>query len=450
MGERGSYQLPQEVPTLELPATVQAVLAARIDRLPLIEKRLLQTAAVIGTEAPFALLHAMAAQPEEALRRGLRHLQSAEFLYERGFFPELEYTFKHPLTYEVAFGSLLPEQRRALHARIVEAIDLRFDLRHSFVMLAEYRRILGHLQDAEALARTMEDHHRHAWVDAYLAHCFYVAGDLDGAIEAGQRALACSAAQGDFALQVAANFYLAQASHARGEYRRATACAASVIESLEGELLQKRFGTAGLPSAMARCWLAWCLADLGEFREGRGIGEAGVRVAEAGDHPLSLMGGCYGLGLVYLYQGDFTRAIPFLERGLHVSQRGDLPWLIPWPSAALGYAYALWLLGEITSRRGPLGVQPAHDSYQQARALATELGMRPLLAHSRLGLGSLYAETKQWEMARGGLSAAMELFRMLEMACWLSRAEAVLGRVKAAEPGQPIPPASAQTHAAHG
>jgi uncharacterized protein HemY len=76
--------------------------------------------------------------------------------------------------------------------------------------------------------------------------------------------------------------------------------------------------------------------------------------------------------------------------------------------------------------------------------------MRPLLAHSRLGLGSLYAETKQWEMARGELSAAMELFRMLEMACWLSRAEAVLGRVKAAEPGQPIPPASAQTHAAHG
>ena len=109
--------------SMQVPATVQAVLAARIDRLPPEDKRLLQTAAVIGTEVPFPLLQAIAELPEEALHRGLAHLQAAEFLYETSLFPELEYTFKHALTHEVAYGSLLQERRRALHARIVEAIE---------------------------------------------------------------------------------------------------------------------------------------------------------------------------------------------------------------------------------------------------------------------------------------------------------------------------------------
>ena len=99
------------------------VLAARIDRLPPEEKRLLQTAAVMGTEVPLTLLQAVVELPEEALRLSLTHLQDAEFLYEASLFPELVYTFKHALTQEVAYGSLLQEQRRMLHARIVEAIE---------------------------------------------------------------------------------------------------------------------------------------------------------------------------------------------------------------------------------------------------------------------------------------------------------------------------------------
>src|SRR6266516_3476165 len=86
---------------------------------------LLQTAAVIGTDVPFALLGAIADVPEEALHRGLVHLQAAEFLYETRLFPEPEYTFKHALTHEVAYSSLLLERRRVLHARIVEAMETR-------------------------------------------------------------------------------------------------------------------------------------------------------------------------------------------------------------------------------------------------------------------------------------------------------------------------------------
>jgi tetratricopeptide (TPR) repeat protein len=111
------------VESIQVPATVQAVLAARIDRLSPEEKRLLQSAAVIGERVPFTLLQAVVGMSEEELRRGLAYLQGAEFLYEASLFPELEYTFKHGLTYQVAYNSLLQDRRRGLHARIVGAIE---------------------------------------------------------------------------------------------------------------------------------------------------------------------------------------------------------------------------------------------------------------------------------------------------------------------------------------
>jgi class 3 adenylate cyclase/tetratricopeptide (TPR) repeat protein len=123
VGESGAYRLVQALPTIQVPATVHAVLAARIDRLPPEEKHLLQTAAVIGTEVPLPLLQAIAEVPEAALHHGLAHLQAAEFLYETRLFPEHAYTFKHALTHEVAYGSLLQEHRRVLHTRIVEVLE---------------------------------------------------------------------------------------------------------------------------------------------------------------------------------------------------------------------------------------------------------------------------------------------------------------------------------------
>jgi class 3 adenylate cyclase/tetratricopeptide (TPR) repeat protein len=122
-GARSAYRLTKALEEIQVPATVQAVLAARIDRLPTEEKRLLQSAAVIGERVPFTLLQAVVETSEEELRRGLTHLQAAEFLYEKNLFPELEYTFKHGLTYQVAYNSLLHERRRALHAQLVGAIE---------------------------------------------------------------------------------------------------------------------------------------------------------------------------------------------------------------------------------------------------------------------------------------------------------------------------------------
>src|SRR5262249_38645830 len=138
-GEWGRYRLAKAIESTQVPATVQAVLAARIDRVPAEDKRLLQSAAVIGKDVPFVLLHAIADLFEKDLRRSLAHLKTGEFLYETNLYPELEYTFKHALTHEVAYGTLLQERRRSLHARIVDALEKLYAER-----LAEHIERLAH------------------------------------------------------------------------------------------------------------------------------------------------------------------------------------------------------------------------------------------------------------------------------------------------------------------
>jgi tetratricopeptide (TPR) repeat protein len=122
-GERGAYRLIHPIGQLKMPATVQAILAARIDRLATEEKRLLQAAAVIGKDVPLPLLLAIADVPDHEVRDELARLQAGEFLYEVRLFPDPEYTFKHALTHEVAYQGLLQDRRRDLHARITEAIE---------------------------------------------------------------------------------------------------------------------------------------------------------------------------------------------------------------------------------------------------------------------------------------------------------------------------------------
>jgi predicted ATPase len=117
-GSRGAYQLCAPLTTVQAPATVQAILASRIDRLAPEDKRLLESASVIGKDVPYDVLLAIADLPEDRLRQGLTNLQAAEFLSPLSLFPQLQYTFKHSLTHEVANSLLLLEQRRRLHREV--------------------------------------------------------------------------------------------------------------------------------------------------------------------------------------------------------------------------------------------------------------------------------------------------------------------------------------------
>ena len=139
-GMSGTYRLVRDFDALGIPASVQAILAARIDRLQPEDKRLLQAAAVVGMDVSYALLRAIAGLDEDELRGGLARLQAAEFVYEARLFPDLEYTFKHALTHDVAYGGVLGERRRALHGAVVEAVERLLDPDR----LAQYIERLAH------------------------------------------------------------------------------------------------------------------------------------------------------------------------------------------------------------------------------------------------------------------------------------------------------------------
>ncbi len=565
-GERGAYRLTKALPSLQVPATVEAVLAARMDRLPPEEKRLLQTAAVIGTDVPLPLLQAIAGLSEEAFRHSLTHLQAAEFLREMSLFPELVYTFTHALTQEVASRSLLREQRRALHARIVEAIerlagerlvdqverlalhafrgevwvkalgylrqagdkamarsayrqavvyyeqaldalarlpasremheaaiDLRFSLRNVLLPLGEQGRILDHLCQAATLAETLQDQPRQGWVSIYMTSGFYNMGQPDHAVESGERALAMAILLGDVALHTQAAYYLGLAYHLLGNFRQAVDVLGRNVASLDGQLMHERFGLPYLPAVFSRTWLVWCLAELGAFAEGSRRAAEGVQIAEASTQPWDLIAAYRGVGLLALGKGEIQTAIAFLERGLDLCRVWDISGWFAVVASQLGYAYALagrlsealplleqavgqpaakrsvyharllgylseaylldgrpeealplalsvlelsrnrkergfqawglWLLGEITARRHPGEVEPAEAHYHQALALAEDLGMRPLMAHCRCGLGRLYATVGRQEQARAELAAANELYRSMDMTFWLTNSQ---------------------------
>jgi tetratricopeptide (TPR) repeat protein len=414
VGASGAYRLTQTLPTIQVPATVQAVLAARIDRLPPEEKRLLQTAAVMGTEVPLPLLQAIADVPEATLHRGLAHLQASEFLYETRLFPEPEYTFKHALTHEVAYSSLLLERRRGLHARIVEAlealtgargaeqvehlahhalrgeawdkalvycrqagekalaqsaygeavtafeqaltalphlpeqrdtheqaIDLRFALRSALRPLGDFGRILAVLREAETLATALGDPHRLGQVSILLSNQFHTMGVPDQAIATAQRALALATASGDGILHALAYQRLGQAYHFQGDYRRAVDCFGQTVASLEGARRHEPFGQVFLPAVNSRAYVDWCHAELGTFAEGKVLGNEGLRIAATVEHPISLMVASWGLGLLFLRQGDLRRALPLLERAVDICRDAALPSYFPVMAASLGAAYTL-------------------------------------------------------------------------------------------------------------
>jgi class 3 adenylate cyclase/tetratricopeptide (TPR) repeat protein len=122
----GTIKLTKPLSELKIPPTVQAILAARIDRLPAGEKDLLQTLAVMGKEFPLGLVRKVTGKPDGELELMLGDLQLAEFIYEQPALPDIEYTFKHALTHEVAYGSVLNERRKPLHERTAEALESLF------------------------------------------------------------------------------------------------------------------------------------------------------------------------------------------------------------------------------------------------------------------------------------------------------------------------------------
>jgi class 3 adenylate cyclase/tetratricopeptide (TPR) repeat protein len=413
-GNPGAYRLTRDVASIEVPATVQGVLAARIDRLPADDKLLLQAASVIGKDVPFGILQTIAELPEDLLRRSLANLQDNEFLYEARLFPDLEYTFKHAHTHEVTYGSLLAERRRKLHERILDAIeelypdrltevverlahhafrgelweravgflqqsgakaaarsayreaaasleralvalshlpeaeftlrqgiDLRFDLRSALQALGEHERVFEHLREAETLAAALGDQDRLGWASAFLSQYLWRMGEPAQADALGRRALSIAKELKDFELHVVTNFFLGQGHFNVGDYRRAVEPCRRNVADIEGEQAYQRLGLTGLPSVLSRIWLAWSLAEQGEFPEAMVHAEDALAIAETANHPYSVTAAYLGIGQVHLVQGVLDEAIAVLERAARLCDIWDLGVIQPTTAATLGLAYAL-------------------------------------------------------------------------------------------------------------
>ena len=148
----GVTHLTRPIAELKIPPTVQGILAARIDRLPHDEKDLLQTLAVIGREFPLSLIRAVFRKSDDELNRMLEDLQLGEFIYEQPAVGDTEYIFKHALTQEVSYNSVLMERRKQLHERIGAAIEALYaysiddhldDLAHHYSRSGNVRRRLS-------------------------------------------------------------------------------------------------------------------------------------------------------------------------------------------------------------------------------------------------------------------------------------------------------------------
>jgi DNA-binding SARP family transcriptional activator len=285
--------------------------------------------------------------------------------------------------FEQALAALrsLPQTRQLLE----QAIDLRLDLRNSLLPLGEYGRILQHLRHAEGVAETLGDQRRLGQVSMYVARYFWVVGDQDRALESGQRALALAEAIGDFASRFMATFHLGTTCLVSGDYRRAAEFLAQNVASLEGERRYERFALAGLPSVVSRAWLVWCLAELGGFAEAIARGDEAIRIAEAVDHPYSVIFAHRGLGLVYLRKGDLPKAIAPLERGVALCRAAGIPDLFPGVAAFLGSAYAisgrageaLALLEQAVSQAAAMRLAWGHSLWLTLLGEASLLADRP-------------------------------------------------------------------------
>jgi class 3 adenylate cyclase/predicted ATPase len=339
MGEPGGYRLAQDLPTIQVPVTVQAVLAARIDRLPPEEKRLLQAAAVIGIEVPLPLLQAIAELPEGTLHHGLAHLQAAEFLYETRLFPEQAYTFKHALTQQVAYQSLLTNTRQRYHQQLARELEERFPetvetqpelLAHHYTEAGLAAPAVGYWQQAGQRSTA-----RSAYVEA-AAHFnkgLEVLQTLPDTPERARHELDMQVALGQ-ALQVTKGLSASEVGHVFARAR---------------ELCQQMADTPQLAAVLAG--LVQFYRARGELDAAREVGQQLLTLAQRQPDPKHLAYAHLMLGHTLFYLGEFVLSRAHLEQALAFPAAPRDPSLTSLFSGgvsvnALGTpVWVLWMLG---------------------------------------------------------------------------------------------------------
>ena len=410
VGQRGAYRLTRPVETLQVPATVQTILAARIDRLPKKEKQLLQAASVIGKDVPYALLAAITQQTAEALRQGLAHLQEAEFLYETQLFPDLEHTFKHALTHEVTYGSLLGDRRRELNAQIVAAIEgLYSDRLSEHVERLAHHALRGQLWDKavrygrQAGTRALD---RSAAREA-LVHFEQARTASQELPESAERT----------AQLIDLCFEKRNALFPLAEFGRLSEALDEARALAEGLGDQRRLG-------WALGYRAHSYTFLGEHTRAISAAEGARTIAEAvgSDHSLKVVANYY-LGQAFWFAGEPRRAVEPLSaaialvKGAPLGERFGL--------TGLPAVVARWALAEVLAEQGEFA--EAIVAGQEGLRIAETVEHRYSEVWARYALGYVHLRQGDFAAATRVLEPGVALCRELELRVALPFVQASLG-----------------------
>lgn len=350
-----------DVTDIQLPPTVQGVLASRIDRLDPEAKDLLQTLAVIGKEFPASLLRHVVTLPETRVQGLLARLQTEEFIYEQPAFPEVSYTFKHGLTQEVAYHSLLMEHRRTLHEQVARGIEQVFagrledhysELAHHYSQSGNNDKAIEHLQQAARQAIR-----RSAYAEAIrqLTTALELLNTLLASPERDQRELT---------LQIALGVPLIMTrGYGVPEVMNIYARARELYEQLDG--------TQQLLPELFSLWRFYFVR--GAYRIAHEMAARFPSLIENEHDPLKLLPGQLAMGSTFFRLGEFATAREHLEEGIRSYELRpahfngvEVAALYGAEPGVMTHAYAAWVLAHLGHMDQAL--QRSHEAITLAHA----------------------------------------------------------------------------------
>jgi transcriptional regulator with AAA-type ATPase domain/tetratricopeptide (TPR) repeat protein len=409
IGEWGAYRLAKRVSTIEVPGTVQALLGSRLARLQPEDTRVLQAAAVIGKDVPFGLLAAVVELPEEALRRVIARLQAAEFLKVVESAPESTYTFKHALTHDVAYASVVQPHRGRLHASVVATIE-----RLHAERLGEHIESLAHhaflAEDWQKAALYLHQVGRRAYVYASYREAV---GSLERALMALGH-LAESRSQVELEMDV--RFDLRNSLLPLGELKPG-------LDHLHCiEILAARV-TDETRLARATAFLTGQYFLMGEQDRAFETGQRALAMAESLEDISLRLQANSPVGQVYLLRGDYRRAVRFFTKNLEllVGTPPQERFGLPQPPSIHSRTNLVWALAE--TGQFSEGVVRGKEAIQIAESIGQPLGLT--VAYS--GLGTLYARRGDAEKAIPILERGVELSRASTISLWFPTVASALG-----------------------
>jgi class 3 adenylate cyclase/tetratricopeptide (TPR) repeat protein len=455
VGDPGAYRLAKPLATVQIPERVQAVLAARIDRLPEDRKSFLQAGAVIGKDLPVSLLQAVTGVPADQVMGNLADLEEAQFIRTTSLYPDLAYTFRHALTHDVVYSTLLKEQRRGLHARIVDAlealypdrraeqverlahhalgaelwfeavgylreaagkagarsanreavafleqalaalghlpesrdtfaqaIDVRLDLRPPLLQLGRLEEIRALSEQAATMAGQIGDEARQARAYSYLINYHYLRGEPAQALQYGERCLGIAERLGDRVLVSVVRRYMGHAYHALGQGRQAVRALQDNAEALAGEVARDASAAAVTAYVSTCAWLAFALADLGEFDAAETWADRARAEAETRRQPYSEAIALTLAGQVTVLRGQLERSVGPLARALSICRDANLTVWQAIPAALLGQCL-------VTLDRKEEGLALLEEGVR----LSDEVGVKAYLARWTTLLGEGFLAT---------------------------------------------------------